>query len=89
MKEVKQKLSLSRPATYQIRVPGELDESWSEWVGNMTITVECEDVGPPVTTLTGTVDQTVLHGLLRPRGVKTGPSHLSELRRHGITARRA
>ena len=30
MKAVKQKLTLDRPATYQIKVPGYLDESWSE-----------------------------------------------------------
>ena len=65
MKEVKQKLSLDRPATYQIKVPGELDESWSDWAGGMTITVESEGEGLPVTTLTGTIDQAALHGLLR------------------------
>jgi hypothetical protein len=31
----------------------------------MTVTVESEGDGPPVTTLTGTVDQAALHGLLR------------------------
>jgi len=56
MKEVKQKLTLDRPATYQIKVPGHLGESWSDWAGGMTITVDCEDDGLPVTTLTGTVD---------------------------------
>ncbi len=65
MKEVKQKLSLDRPATYQIKVPGELDESWSDWTGGMTIAVESEGEGPPVTTLTGTIDQAALQGLLR------------------------
>ena len=65
MKQAKQKLSLDRPATYQIRVPGELDESWSDWAGGMTITVECEGDGPPVTIVTGTLDQAALHGLLR------------------------
>jgi len=65
MKEVKQKPSLDRPATYQIRVPGELDESWSDWTGGMTITVEIGGDGPPVTTLTGTIDQAALQGLLR------------------------
>jgi hypothetical protein len=64
-KEVMQKLTLDRPATYQIKVPGELDESWSDWAGTMTIAVESEGEGPPVTTLTGTVDQAALHGLLR------------------------
>jgi hypothetical protein len=66
MKEVKQKLTLDRPATYQIKVPGELDESWSDWAGRMTITVESEGEGPPVTTLTGVVtDQAALQSLLR------------------------
>ena len=46
-------------------MPGELGESWSDWVGDMTITVDSEGDGPPVTTLTGTVDQAALHGLLR------------------------
>ena len=65
MKEVKKKLSLDRPATYHIKVPGELDASWSDWAGGMTIAVESEVDGPPVTTLTGTVDQAALQGLLR------------------------
>ena len=65
MKEVKQKLTLDRPTTYQIKVPGHLDESWSDWAGGMTITVESEGDGLPVTILTGTVDQAALQGLLR------------------------
>ena len=65
MKEVKQKLTLDRPATYQIKVPGRLDESWSDWAGRMTLAVESDGDGLPVTTLTGTVDQAALQGLLR------------------------
>ena len=65
MKEIKKKLTLDRPATYQIKMPGHLNESWSEWAGSMTITVESDDDGLPVTTLTGTVDQAALQGLLR------------------------
>ena len=65
MKKVDQKLTLDRPTTYQIKVPGELDASWSDWVGSLTIAVESEGEGPPVTTLTGTVDQAALQGLLR------------------------
>jgi hypothetical protein len=65
MKKVRQKLTLDRPATYQIKVPGHLNESWSEWAGGMTITVESEGDGLPVTTLTGSVDQAALQGLLR------------------------
>ena len=59
----KQKLTLDRPATYQIQVLGHMDKSWSDWVGGMTIAIEGDDL--PVTTLTGTVDQAALHGLLR------------------------
>jgi hypothetical protein len=65
MKKDKPKLTLDRPATYQIKVPGHIGESWSDWVGGMTITVESDSDGLPVTTLTGTVDQAALHGLLR------------------------
>ncbi len=65
MKEVKQKLTLDRPATYQIKVPGHLDQSWSDWAEGMTITLESRDDGPPTTTLTGIVDQAALQGLLR------------------------
>ena len=61
----KAKPTLDRPTTYQIRVPGELDESWSDWVAGMTITVESEGEDPPVTILTGTMDQAALHGVLR------------------------
>ena len=65
MKDIKQKLTLDRPATYQIKVPGHLDERWTEWDGRMTVTVVSESDGRPVTILTGTVDQASLHGLLR------------------------
>jgi hypothetical protein len=65
MEEREPKLSLHRPANYQIRVPGHLDESWSDWAGGMTITVEMAEDGLPVTTLTGVVDQAALHGILR------------------------
>ena len=65
MKEVKRKLTLDRPATYQIKVPGRLDESWKEWDERMTVTIESKDNHPPVTTLTGTIDQAALQGMLR------------------------
>ncbi len=65
MSEAKQKLTLDRPTTYQIKVPGHLDESWSDWAGGMTIMVESEGDGSPITILTGTVDQAALQGLLR------------------------
>ena len=66
MKEAKQKLTLYQPATYQIKVPGHLDERWSEWAGGMTIRLEIEEDGRPTTPLTGLVaDQAALQSLLR------------------------
>jgi hypothetical protein len=65
MKKNKQKLTLYRPATYQIKVPGELDQRWSDWYGGMTITVGKDDNGLPVSALTSTIDQAALQGLLR------------------------
>jgi hypothetical protein len=61
----RQKLTLDRPATYQIKVPGHIGESWSDWIGGMTITAETEVDGTSITTLTGTFDQAALQGLLR------------------------
>lgn len=65
MKTPKQRLTLDRPVAYQIKVPGYIGESWSDWLEGMTITVESEGDGPPTTTLTGTLDQVALQGLLR------------------------
>ena len=65
MKDTKHKLTLDRPATYQIKVPGELDQSWADWGQQISITVNREGDIPPVTTLTGTFDQAALQGLLR------------------------
>jgi hypothetical protein len=64
-KKAGRKLSLDRPVAYQIKVPGHLDESWADWFEGMTITVESEDEGPPVTILVGSLDQAALQGLLR------------------------
>ena len=65
VKDPKREVTLDQPATYQIKVTGELDESWSDWLGGMTIAVDRKGEGPPVTTLTGTINQTALQGLLR------------------------
>jgi len=62
---VKQRLNLSRPALYQIKVPGHFDENWSDWAGEITVTASSDDHGLPITTLTGAVDQAALLGLLR------------------------
>ena len=65
MMKNKQKISLDRPEIYEIQVPGELDQQWSDWYGGMTITVGRDDNDQPVTTLTSTVDQAALQSLLR------------------------
>ena len=65
MMKSQEKLTLDRAATYEIKVPGHLDKSWSVWNGKMTVTIACADDGSPVTTLTGAVDQAALHELLR------------------------
>ena len=65
MKKTKHKLTLDHPVIYQIEVPGQLDESWLDWAGGMTISVEREGDQQPVTTLTGPLDQAALQGLLR------------------------
>ena len=64
MNQDKNKLTLDCPATYQIRVPGELDQSLTGWSGSMQISLETGEAGP-ISVLTATVDQAALHGLLR------------------------
>jgi hypothetical protein len=50
---------------YQIKVKGELDKSWSEWLGNIQISMEDQQDGTVVTTLTVDVtDQSTLFGIL-------------------------
>ena len=61
----KPQLTLDQPVTYQIKVPGELDENWPDWAGEMEVMVESDDDGSSVTTLTGVLDQAALQGLLR------------------------
>ena len=65
MDSEKPKLTLDRPVTYQIKVPGHIGENWSDWIGGMSIAVEGKEDGPPISVLTGTVDQAALLGLLR------------------------
>ena len=57
--------TLYQPVTYQIKVLGVLDDQWSDWNGGMTLAVESHENDLPITTLTGSVDQAALHGLLR------------------------
>jgi len=49
------------PAGYRLRVDGHLDQHWSSWFGDLTVTEEDDGT----TSLTGAIsDQAMLHGLL-------------------------
>jgi hypothetical protein len=55
-------LESCQPIIYRIKIQGQLDSQWEDWLDEMTITLE-EDGN---TLLTGTmVDQAALHGLLK------------------------
>jgi hypothetical protein len=50
------------PAGYRLRVDGHLDDHWSAWFGDLTLTHHSDGT----TSLSGIVaDQAALHGLLR------------------------
>ena len=65
MDKVIHNLTLDQHATYQVKVPGVLDDRWSDWAEGIVTTVETAADAPPVTVLTGTFDQAALQGLLR------------------------
>jgi hypothetical protein len=50
---------------YQINIKGELDQSWSDWLGEVEITLNLAEDGAAITTLTVDVlDQPALFGIL-------------------------
>jgi hypothetical protein len=50
---------------YQIRVEGELDQSWSDWFSGVKVLTESHGGGLPITTLTGVMaDQSALRGII-------------------------
>ena len=59
------KLTLYKPITYQIKVPGKVEINWSDWNGNLTISFDENDGDSSITTLIGTFDQAKLQGFLR------------------------
>ena len=63
--KIERKLTLDRPAIYRIQVPGHIDASWLEWIGEMGVENNYDAAGLPVSTLTGSIDQAALIGLLR------------------------
>ena len=60
-----EELTVDSPLTYQICIEGSLDQSWSDNVGDVSICVQSEPSGPPVTVITGEFqDQAALTGAL-------------------------
>ena len=55
-------MNTGQPVIYQIRIRGHLGRQWTDWFGDLTITLENNGD----TLLTGpVVDQAALHGLLK------------------------
>ena len=56
---------MDQPIEYKIEIQGRLEDRWSGWFDDMSISVMSETDGPTVTVLNGLViDQAALHGLL-------------------------
>jgi hypothetical protein len=51
-------------STYRIEVWGRLDESWSDWLGDVTISLDCDSSGAGTSALTVRLDQAGLRGVL-------------------------
>ncbi len=50
---------------YQIKIKGELDQSWSDWLGGIEISTEMAEDGSVITTiLVDAADQPALFGVL-------------------------
>ncbi len=59
-------LTVDKSASYCIRVIGNLDESWSNRLGGMTITSSSQEGKQSITTLSGSIiDQAALFGVLK------------------------
>lgn len=50
------------PVAYQIRLKGQLDGDWAEWLGGLIITLEGDET---TRLITPAIDQAALHGLLK------------------------
>jgi hypothetical protein len=59
-------LTIDKPANYCIRVAGHLDQSWSNRLGGMTISVSTHEERQEISTLSGRmIDQAALFGVLK------------------------
>lgn len=57
--------TLDHQMTYEIRIPGMVGLSSSDWTEELRISCIREGVRAPVTVLSGELDQAALHDLLR------------------------
>ena len=57
--------TLTRSIPYEIKIAGRPSENWSDWIDTLDIESETDPSGLITTTLTGTIDQAGLIGLLR------------------------
>ncbi|HET6443379.1 MAG TPA: hypothetical protein VFI27_02275 [candidate division Zixibacteria bacterium] len=65
MTQSKGGITLDQPTEYEIEIQGRLEERWSRWFDDMTISVISETSGPAISVISGLVaDQAALHGLL-------------------------
>ncbi len=59
------KINMYEPAVYRIYIQGELDESWAEYFGAQSVTIEADEAGNIVTCLISEpIDQAALVGLV-------------------------
>ena len=57
--------TLTRSIPYHIRIAGRPGENWSDWLDKVDIQIDTNPSGFAITTLTGSIDQAGLIGLLR------------------------
>lgn len=58
-------VKFNKPATYAIKVHGELGDEWSSRLAGMQITVERKKEGKPISIITGRLsDQSALSGIM-------------------------
>ncbi len=65
MGQVQQKLNMFEPAVFSIRIQGNLGESWSEYFGAQSMSVEVDEAGRISTVLISEpVDQAAMVGII-------------------------
>ena len=57
--------TLTQSIPYEIKIAGRLSENWSHSIDKVDIQIDTDQSGLATTTLTGTIDQARLIGLLR------------------------